>query len=199
MSSTVKSLALVIVTAFVVGSCARKAPVTAPPPPPPAPTAAIAPIETVLPVPTVTTAGPKGIYPDPKRTPGALNPNISQANISQNICNPNWSTKSIRPPATYTTALKKKQMTAWGLGGTPADYEEDHLISLELGGNPTSEQNLWPEAYNPKPGAKEKDTVENTLHKEVCVGVVTLRQAQDIIRSDWYACYVSIQKHQPCK
>jgi hypothetical protein len=198
MNRTVKALVLVIVTAFVFASCAKTPPVTAPTPPPP-PSATTAPIETALPAPAVTTNGPKGIYPDPQRTPGALNPNISQANISQNICNPTWSTKSIRPPASVTTALKKKQMAAWGLRGTPGDYEEDHLISLELGGNPTSEQNLWPEAYKPKPGAKEKDTVENALHKEVCAGVVTLRQAQDIIRSDWYACYVSIQKRQQCQ
>jgi hypothetical protein len=54
-------------------------------------------------------------------------------------------------------------------GGTK-DYEEDHLISLELGGHPTSEKNLWPEAYKPKPGAREKDRVENFLHDEVCAG-----------------------------
>ena len=70
--------------------------------------------------------GPKGIYPDPQRTPGAVNPDITQANIARNLCNPNWSTDSIRPPSSYTTALKIKQMTPWGLGGTTADYEEDH-------------------------------------------------------------------------
>ena len=28
-----------------------------------------------------------------------------------------------------------------------SDYQEDHLISLELGGNPTDPRNLWPEPY----------------------------------------------------
>jgi hypothetical protein len=143
--------------------------------------------------------GPKGIYPDPQRTPGAVNPDIRQANIALNLCNPNWSTDSIRPPSTYTTALKIKQMAAWGLPGTTADYEEDHLISLELGGNPTSEWNLWPESYEPTPGARQKDTVENRLHREVCAGVVTLRQAQDIVRGDWYACYLTINQGGDCR
>jgi hypothetical protein len=79
-------------------------------------------------------AGPPWAYPDPSRTPGFTNPDITQANIEQTVCNPEWSTKSIRPPSSYTTRLKKEQIQEWGLPGTTADYEEDHFISLELGG-----------------------------------------------------------------
>jgi len=35
----------------------------------------------------------------------------------------------------------------------PACYEEDHLISLENGGDPKDPKNLWPEPYNTKVGA----------------------------------------------
>lgn len=48
--------------------------------------------------------------------------------------------------------------------------------------------NLWPELYRPKPGAHEKDEVENQLHKEVCNGDITLQRAQRIIVEDWYGC-----------
>ena len=41
--------------------------------------------------------GPPDIYPDPIRTPGAADPDITQNNVQENICNPNWSTRSIRP------------------------------------------------------------------------------------------------------
>jgi hypothetical protein len=136
--------------------------------------------------------GPVSAYPDPTRTPGVTNPDISQANVDETICNPDWSTKSIRPPSSYTTKLKKKQMQNWGLPGTPADYEEDHFISLELGGNPTDPRNLWPEPYGPKPGAKEKDVVENYLHKQVCAGNLTLQDAQKAIVMDWYEVYKQI-------
>jgi len=34
--------------------------------------------------------------------------------------------------------------------------------------------------------AKSKDAVENALHKEVCAGTLTLHQAQEIIRTDWF-------------
>jgi hypothetical protein len=63
-----------------------------------------------------------------------------------------------------------------------------------LGGNPTSEQNLWPESYNTTVngvtiGAKQKDLTENYLHKQICAGTMTLAEAQNEIVTDWYAVY----------
>jgi hypothetical protein len=145
--------------------------------------------------PTITAphkVGPSWVYPDPRRTPGFTNPNITQANIEQTICNPEWSTTSIRPPSSYMTRLKKEQMQKWGLPGTTTDYEEDHFISLELGGSTTDPRNLWPEPYDPTPGARQKDTVENYLHSQVCAGDMTLKQAQDAVTTDWYRVYLQI-------
>jgi hypothetical protein len=143
---------------------------------------------------SVEKVGPPSAYPDAGRTPGSVNLDITQANIEETICNPHWSTKGIRPPEAYTAKLKREQMVEWGLPGTPADYEEDHLISLELGGNPTDPRNLWPEAYSPKPGAREKDVVENYLHKQVCMSALTLDKAQKAIATDWYKVYTEIHK-----
>ena len=137
--------------------------------------------------------GPATAYPDVSRTPGALNPEITQDNIRETICNPNWSTRFIRPPESYILRLKKEQMRELGLPGTMADYEEDHFISLELGGSPTDPRNLWPEPYGPKPGAKEKDVVENYLHRQVCTADMTLVEAQKAITTDWFSIYVQIR------
>ena len=49
--------------------------------------------------------GPAEIYPDPVRTPGAVNPQVTQQNIKDNICNRQWSTKQIRPPAHFRKSL----------------------------------------------------------------------------------------------
>jgi len=38
-------------------------------------------------------------------------------------------------------------------------------------------------------GTKSKDAVENALHKEVCAGTLTLKEAQDIISTDWFKYY----------
>ena len=86
-------------------------------------------------------------------------------------------------------------MKELGLSGTPGDYEEDHLIPLELAGDPRDPRNLWPEPYA-KPGAKQKDAVENYLHKQVCSGVMPLVEAQRIIAADWYRVYVEIQQQR---
>jgi hypothetical protein len=114
------------------------------------------------------------ILADPVRTPGVLNPNVTQANIRSTICRHGW-TATIRPPVSYTNALKRKQMRQYREIGSMSDYQEDHLISLEMGGNPTDPRNLWPEPY---PRAAEMDQIENELNSEICDGKLTLAQAQ---------------------
>jgi hypothetical protein len=71
--------------------------------------------------------------------------------------------------------------------------EVDHLISLELGGS-NDIKNLWPEPYLPRPGARQKDVLENWLHKQVCSGKMPLSDAQRMIATDWYAPYLAIKK-----
>jgi len=143
--------------------------------------------------------GPPDIYPDPVRTPGATNPDITQENIHETICSPRWSTRSIRPEASYTTHLKGEQIQEYGYADvSKRDYEEDHFVPLELGGNPTDPRNLWPEPYAtsiPDGGAHAKDKVENYLHAEVCSGSLTLDQAQHEITEDWYRVYTQSVPH----
>jgi hypothetical protein len=119
--------------------------------------------------------GAHSILADPVRTPGVLNPDVTQADIHSTICRHGW-TATIRPPSSYTDELKRKQMRQYGETGTLSDYQEDHLISLELGGSPTDPRNLWPE---PSPRASEVDRIENELNAQVCSGQLTLAQAQE--------------------
>jgi hypothetical protein len=117
----------------------------------------------------------KGPYhADLARTPGVLNPDVTQDSIASTICKHGW-TRTIRPPTDYTNELKLKQMREYGVGGSPSDYQEDHLISLELGGHPTDTRNLWPEPY---PRAAEVDSMENDLNARVCSGDLSLDEAQ---------------------
>ena len=120
------------------------------------------------------TAAPNAVVADPVRTPGVLNPDVTQATIRSTICRHGW-TRTIRPPVEYTDGLKRTQMRAYGETGAVSAYQEDHLISLELGGNPTDPRNLWPEPY---PRASEVDKIENELNSEVCSGELTLAEAQ---------------------
>ena len=115
------------------------------------------------------------VLASPTLTPGSLNPDVTQATIGSTICGVRGWTSTIRPPSSYTSALKVEQMLEYGETGSPSGYQEDHLISLELGGSPTDPSNLWPEPY---PRAAEVDRIENELNARVCSGDLTLAEAQ---------------------
>jgi hypothetical protein len=123
-----------------------------------------------------------GPLPDANCTPGATNPDVTQDNIQDTICKSGW-TSTIRPPTSYTNKLKTQGISAYGYTDTKlSTYEEDHLISLELGGAPSDPKNLWPE---PGDTPNPKDKVENDLHRAVCSGRVKLVDAQQAIATDW--------------
>ena len=107
-------------------------------------------------------------------TPGVLNPQVTQSTIAATICRSGW-TRTVRPPVSYTNDLKRRQLRQYGLRGPPSAFQEDHLISLELGGNPTDPRNLWPEPY---PRASAVDRIENELNHRVCTGSLTLAEGQ---------------------
>jgi len=129
--------------------------------------------------------------PKARLTPGALNPAVDQANIRRTICARGYS-KSIRPPERYTERLKRLGVRRYGYRDQRLrDYEEDHLVSLELGGSPTSPRNLWPEPHHVIGGwgSYAKDRLENRLHRLVCRGRLPLAQAQREIAGDWIGAY----------
>ena len=96
------------------------------------------------------------------------------------------------PNSSVTTGLKVGQLASgYTYQGDTAtrDYEQDHLISLELGGAPSAPANLWPEPYKAPEGARVKDVVENKLHALVCDGTIPLETAQRAIARNWWIAY----------
>lgn len=129
--------------------------------------------------------------PNSRVTPGATNPAVTPATIGSTICVVGY-TARIRPPESYTEALKFRQLDGgYNLhGDTRArDYEEDHLIPLEVGGSPSAVANLWPEPRHLVWGASRKDRLEGVLHELVCRGAVPLRVAQRVFTTNWIAGY----------
>jgi hypothetical protein len=135
--------------------------------------------------------------PDHRLTPGVASADVTPANIHTTICVSGYTSglrhddgRTVRPPSTYTTALKREQIFEYGYPDTRlADYEEDHLIPLEIGGDGYAAGNLWPEPYAGATGARIKDRLENRLHALVCQGLLGLRVAQAAIAGDWYVAY----------
>jgi hypothetical protein len=116
-------------------------------------------------------------------TPGKANPALTE----KVLCSPSFRTAPYR---LVEESTKKRACAEYGLKPaqcTGQKVEIDHLVSLEIGGS-NDLANLWPEPYLRAGGAKQKDVIENALHKMVCAGKITLPDAQACISRDWYSC-----------
>ncbi|MDF3300055.1 hypothetical protein P3H78_15735 [Streptomyces sp. K1PA1] len=123
-------------------------------------------------------------------TPGAISPAVTQANLKSTVCRKGGYTSGVRPSAYVTGKEKRLNAASYGFTGRMGDAEYDHLISLQLGGDPNDPRNLWVEPADPghKKGAgvnNKKDPVETKLHTALCSGKITLVQAQQAIATDW--------------
>jgi hypothetical protein len=118
-------------------------------------------------------------------TPGSYNPSVTQSSIHSTICVSGW-TATIRPPTSYTNPLKAQGIIDYGYTDTNmSDYEEDHLVPLELGGATRDPGNLWPEPHYGTKTAYTKDGTETKLKNAVCAGTITLSAARTAIKTNW--------------
>jgi hypothetical protein len=127
--------------------------------------------------------------PDVHCTPGATNPKVTPATIATTICRSGYTT-SIRPPVTITNAEKKLNALSYNYRLPLSWGEYDHLIPLELGGDPNDPRNLWVEPPSPGHVASAgvynpKDSIENYAKSLVCAHRVSLRVAQALIVANW--------------
>lgn len=133
------------------------------------------------------------LLPDSKLTPG------STTNVPINILVQHGYTKIVRS----VKENEKRQVFLRYFGTIPdriGDYEVDHLISLELGGD-NSVSNLWPQSYLSVPyNAHTKDKLENYLARRVREEFRTngpsaaenlLTGFQREIATNWVACYTN--------
>jgi hypothetical protein len=130
--------------------------------------------------------------PDPNLTPGATDPEVTEANIKESICKVThftW-TEGHAPPASYLENLAQEQIKQYGYTDTVVKhYQMDHLIPLSLGGHPTDPKNIWPQLLLAKWSARRKDYLEEVLHDKVCKGELGLKEAQDLFRTNWIEAY----------
>jgi hypothetical protein len=111
-----------------------------------------------------------------------LNPSVTQGSIAETICLPGW-TRTVRPPVSYTNAIKRERLLAMGLPlELMADFQLDHTVPLSLGGAPDDPRNL---ELMDRDEAEEKDRIERCLPHAVCDGRVPLEVAQQAIWRDW--------------
>ena len=135
---------------------------------------------------TRTAACTRGALPDPRCSPGAVDPALTRAIL----CSPGFHTSSVRH---VPDSLKHLVEIAYGM--EPRAYgrtiEIDHIVSLELGGS-NDIANLYPEPGGGTSGYQVKDRLENALHRRVCAGTMTLATAQRGIATNWQQLYRSV-------
>jgi hypothetical protein len=103
-----------------------------------------------------------------KLTPGVVRP--------VDVCSVKWG----KDRRHVTQSMKREVLRLYGLPLDAAKLVEfDHLIPRELGGA-DDVRNLWPQ---PWPEAHKKDREENRLHRAVCSGEISLREAQNAMRA----------------
>lgn len=158
------------------------------------------PLMTALPLPPARPAGSLhmiGPLADPIGTPGAVNPDYTEADIDRTIRVGGW-TSTVRPPTSYTTPLKRQMMIEYGYppDTDPATLELDHKVPLCTLGHPTSALNLYPQPREGQWGAKTKDICEVMAQHAVLNGLVSLDTVQKGFMSDWTVLYSSLT-HNP--
>ena len=130
-------------------------------------------------------AAAQDTVPDHERTPGAVNPEVTQDNLQETVCAAGW-TEKISPPEAKLEKLKAKQVKQLHLKGPAKNYHEDHLVPLCAGGHPTDPRNLWPQRVEGDWNYKVKDQLETAVCKALCSGDLTLEQARSMfLEPDW--------------
>lgn len=144
---------------------------------------------------TAFAASDAPLRPDPHMTPGAIDRTVTQVNIKSTVCKPGYA-KSVREK--NEEQVKREVFAEYHINWSRhADFEDDHLISGELGGS-QDKSNQWPQSYTTMPwNAHVKDKLEDELHEEVCGRsklhkTMTLGDAQRCIAHDWIACYQQV-------
>ncbi len=121
-----------------------------------------------------------GVLPDPRCTPGAIDPAVTQANLTTTICKAGWRDNAY-PAVAVDNQMRTESARSYGL---PSDYEGeyDHLVSRMLGGSSEDARNRWPQ---PEAKPNPKDRIEIALHESVCASMITLATAQQALATDW--------------
>ena len=137
--------------------------------------------------------GSSGPYPlpDPRCTPGAVNPLVTQATISSTICVSGY-TSGIRPPESVTGREKAGSAAAYGYTGSFHTGEYDHLIAVGAGRRPQrpgqpvggAERPAWRDQHLQHEGRAGEQAAQPRVS-----GQLTLDAARQAIATNWAAAY----------
>jgi hypothetical protein len=121
----------------------------------------------------------------PMRPIDQLTPGVIATIDRDTVCRPGYA----REARHTSKELKAEVYLRYDIDKHAGHFEVDHRVPIELGGADIV-SNLWPQSYDARWNAYEKDRLENHLHRLVCAGDITLAQAQQEFLGDWIVAYV---------
>ena len=133
-----------------------------------------------------------GDLPDPILTPGVTR------NIDVNtLCTTHTKAVRLTTPAMKALVYKEYGITPRHApectGPSHSCYEIDHKYALEDAGA-DDVKNLWPQLYDGKWNAHQKDKLENLVHKKICAGALTIAEGQKLL-DNWTYSYTLYFTH----
>lgn len=118
-----------------------------------------------------------GDLPNRTLTPGAVLPDVTTAQL----CVKGYS-RTVRPVGGEWYELKHAAFSRYGFSRLVRGYTGDHLVPIEIGGDPRNLANIWPE---PNTDAHRKDYVEDAAQILVCRHGYPLAEMQRRFEMDW--------------
>lgn len=116
--------------------------------------------------------------PDARVTPGA----VVSVTAAQ-VCEPGYARRARHPYDDAARAMSRAVRREYGVRGP--GYRVDHLVPIEVGGDPFNIRNLWPQ---PASESFAKDELENAAHDRICSSQnpeATMREVQREFEINW--------------
>lgn len=130
--------------------------------------------------------------PDDAKTPGI----VATTDIADVCGRVDGRTYSQRHRDT-TAEMKRDAYAAYGVDKAGREFEVDHRVPLCLGGADALE-NLWPQKGWEHPSFHDKDRLETSACRAVCVThEMTLEEGQALFLGDWITAFEEIFGQPP--
>ncbi|MGF6603746.1 hypothetical protein P3T23_008500 [Paraburkholderia sp. GAS448] len=118
-----------------------------------------------------------------------LNEQVTQQSVADTICRPGYA-DTVSPPLDEMMDYKERLLAQHGIDSAEGTrYALDRRVPIVLGGSPDAPANLGLLPWAGHRGERRKELLTAKLKRCVCVGQITLSEAQATIAGDWPAVY----------
>ena len=132
------------------------------------------------------------------QTAAMLDDRVTQRSVADTICKPGYA-DTVAPPLSEMMSHKNQLLAQRGIDPDEGTrYALDRRVPIVLGGSPDAPGNLDLLPWAGHAGERRKELLAVKLKRCVCVGRMSLADAQATIAGDWPAHYANLGR-LPCE